>query len=75
MLLRGVPPLVIAKTAGTSLEMINNFYDETETWRYREHLNKNRTLYSTEDRTDKIIDEIEKARERRKLRLVTSADG
>lgn len=45
MLIRNVPPVAIAKIAGTSLKMITDFYDETGTWMYRQHLNKNRTLY------------------------------
>jgi hypothetical protein len=45
MLLRDIPPIAIAKLAGTSLKMINSFYDETGILQYRRFLNQNRKLY------------------------------
>jgi len=45
MLLRSVPPIAIAKLAGTSLKMMHSFYDETSILQYKDRLNKNRTLY------------------------------
>lgn len=70
MLLRDVPPLVIAKMAGTSLEMINNFYDETETWLYRRYLDKGRKLFPIEDRSGVSNNEAEENEKKSHLKLV-----
>jgi len=66
MLIRGIPPMVVAKLAGHSVATLVSFYDETGIMMYLDELNKNRKIYPKLSRDFSKLE-----RKDRNLKIVT----